>query len=98
MLAVDFLEFLRGSLRILLLVQIVQALIVELVRGLIDEGLVLGHELVPERAGAASAQGNRQQEQRATQPELTALARKFAVLKHYTVCRHRPLKPAASRA
>ena len=57
MLAIDFLEFLRRRLRILALVHQVQALIVELVRGLLDEGVVLGQKLVPQRAGAASAQG-----------------------------------------
>src|SRR6476659_9660249 len=47
MLAVDFLEFLRRRLRILPLIHQVQALVVELVRGLLDEGVVLGHKLVP---------------------------------------------------
>ena len=47
MLAVDFLEFLRGCLGVLALVHQVQALIVELVGGLIDEGVILGKELVP---------------------------------------------------
>src|SRR6201999_3041020 len=54
MLAVDLLEFLRRRLRIFLLIHQVQALIVELVRRLIDEGIVLGEELVPQRAGAAT--------------------------------------------
>src|SRR6266849_9100708 len=58
MLAVDFLEFLRRRLRILSLIHQIQALIVELVRGLLDEGVVLGQKLVPQRAGAASAQGD----------------------------------------
>ena len=69
MLAVDFLEFLRGRLRILPLVHQVQALIVELVRGLLDEGVVLGQELVPQRAGAASAQGDREHNQARGQPQ-----------------------------
>src|ERR1700694_3696122 len=55
MLAVDFLEFLRRRLRILPLIHQVQALIVELVGGLLDERIVLGHKLVPQRAGAAAA-------------------------------------------
>ena len=63
MLAIDFLEFLRGRLQIVLLVHQVQALIVELVRGLIDEGVVLGEKLVPERTGAASAQGDGENDQ-----------------------------------
>src|SRR5467141_364961 len=58
MLAVDFLEFLRRRLRILPLIHQEQALIVELVRGLLDEGIVLGQKLVPQRTGAASAQGD----------------------------------------
>src|SRR5882724_8993783 len=74
-LAVDFLEFLRCRLRILLLIHQVQALIVELVRGLIDEGVVLGHELVPERAGSAAAQGNRKHDQRRGQPKPTGASR-----------------------
>src|SRR5882672_37152 len=52
MLAIDFLEFLRGRLRILTLVHEVQALIIELVGRLLDEGIVLGEELVPQRSGA----------------------------------------------
>src|SRR6202165_4795853 len=74
MLAVDFLEFLRSRLCILPLIHQVQALIVELVRGLLDEGVVLGQELVPQRAGAATAQGDRKhkktrsQTQRPVQP------------------------------
>src|SRR4051812_2543488 len=63
MLAVDFLEFLRGRLGVLALVHQVQALVVELVRGLIDEGVVLGQELVPQRARAATAQGSRERNQ-----------------------------------
>ncbi len=47
MFAIDFLELLRGCLRIVPLVGEVQTLIVELVRRLIDEGVVLGEELVP---------------------------------------------------
>src|SRR5215210_1736067 len=62
-LAVDFLEFLRCGLRILSLIHQVQALVVELVRGLLDERVVLGQELVPQRAGAASAQCDREQSQ-----------------------------------
>ena len=68
MLAVDFLEFLRRRLRILLLIHQVQALVVELVRGLLDEGIVLGQKLVPHRTGAASAEGNREHKQAGGQP------------------------------
>src|ERR1700720_640466 len=57
MLAVDFLELLRGGLRIALLVHQEQALVVELFRGLFDESVVLGENLVPAFAdGTASAQ------------------------------------------
>ena len=69
MLAVDFLEFLRRRLVILALVHQVQALIVELVRGFLVEGVVLGGELVPERAGAAPAQGNGERNQARRQPQ-----------------------------
>src|SRR6476620_5178735 len=62
-LAVDFLEFLRRRLVILALVHQVQALIIELVRRFLVEGVVLGGELVPQRAGAASAQGDRERDQ-----------------------------------
>ena len=72
MLAVDFLEFLRRRLVILALVHQVQALIVELVRGFLVEGVVLGGELVPQRTGAASAQGNRQHDQARRQPQRPA--------------------------
>src|SRR5438552_3257543 len=72
MLAVDFLEFLRRRLRILPLIHQVQALIVELVRGLLDEGVVLGHKLVPQRAGAASAQGDCQHKKARGQTQLPA--------------------------
>ena len=69
MLAVDLLEFLGRRLVILALVHQVQALIVELVRGLLDEGVVLLRELVPERAGAAAAQGQREHDQAHSQPQ-----------------------------
>ena len=84
MLAVDFLELLRGRLRILALVHQVQALIVELVRGLLDEGVVLGQKLVPQRAGAASAQGDcqhkktRGQTQRPAKPMASDTSRYLA--------------------
>ena len=68
MLAVDFLEFLRRRLGILLLIHQVQALVVELVRGLLDEGIVLGQKLVPHRTGAASAEGKREHKQAGGQP------------------------------
>jgi hypothetical protein len=71
MLAVDFLEFLRRRLVILALVHQVQALIIELVRRLLVEGVVLGGELVPERAGAASAQGKGEHNQARRQPQRT---------------------------
>jgi hypothetical protein len=69
MLAVDFLEFLRGPFQILALVHQVQALIVELVRRFLVEGVVLRGELVPERAGAAAAQGNGERNQARRQPQ-----------------------------
>ena len=86
MLAVDFLEFLRRRLRILALVHQVQALIVELVRGLLDEGVVLGEELVPQRTGAASAQGDREHDQARRQPQLPASGRR-AILRGSSVIR-----------
>src|SRR5437667_2099277 len=67
--AVDILEFLRGRLVILALVHQVQALVVELVRGFLVEGVGLGGELVPERAGAAPAQGNGERNQARRQPQ-----------------------------
>src|SRR5712664_1000637 len=72
MLAIDFLEFLRRRLRILPLIHQVQALIVELVGGLLDEGVVLGEKLVPQRAGAASAERDCQNNQTRGQPQLPA--------------------------
>jgi hypothetical protein len=69
MLPVDFLEFLRRRLVILALVHQEQALIIELVRGFLVEGVVLGGELVPQRTGAAPAQGDRQRDQARRQPE-----------------------------
>src|SRR6185295_15296174 len=69
MLAVDFLEFLRGALQILALVHQIQALIIELVGRFLDEGVVLGGELIPQRAGAASAQGNGEQNQARRKPQ-----------------------------
>src|SRR5712671_6857482 len=72
MLAIDFLEFLRRRLRILPLVHQVQALIVELVGGLLDEGVVLGEKLVPQRTGAASAERDCQNNQTRGQPQLPA--------------------------
>src|ERR1700730_1332916 len=72
MLAVDFLELLRRRLRILSLIHQVQALIVELVRRLIDEGVILGEKLVPQRAGAASAERDCQNNKSRGQPQLPA--------------------------
>jgi hypothetical protein len=69
MLAVDFLELLDRALGILLLVHHVQALIIELVGRLIDEGVVLGQELVPQSAGAATAQRQCEHNQRGSQPD-----------------------------
>src|SRR5258705_11710813 len=69
MLTVDFLEFLRRRLVILALVHQIQALIVELVRRVLVEGVVLGGKLVPQRAGAAPAQGNGEQNQARRQPQ-----------------------------
>ena len=91
MLTVDFLKFLRCRLRILGVVHEVQALIVELVGGLLDKGVVLRHELVPERASAASAQGDRQQTQTAGQTQLPAepgVGRCLALFERHTLCRH----------
>ena len=69
MFAVDLLEFLRRRLHVLLLIEIVQTLIVELVRGLIDEGLLLAEKLIPQRTGAAAAQGNGKHDQRGSQSD-----------------------------
>lgn len=69
MLAVDFLELLRRRLDVLALVHQVQALIVELVRGLLDEGVVLPGELVPEVAGAAAGERQRKQRNGGRQPQ-----------------------------
>src|SRR5215472_4581348 len=88
MLTVDFLEFLAGRLVILALVHQVQALIVELVRGLIDEGVVLLGELVPQRAGAATAQGNGERNQRRRQPEPLGVSRNPASCARYPLYRH----------
>src|ERR1700676_3360115 len=70
MLPVDFLEFLRGRLRIMLVVHQEQALIIEFVRWLFDEGVVFRHKLFPERAGAAPAQGDGEPNQARGQPQL----------------------------
>src|SRR5713226_3105619 len=72
MLTVDFLEFLRRRLRIIPLIHQEQALVVELVRRLLDESVVLGQKLVPQRAGAASAQGDCEHSQTRRQPQLPA--------------------------
>src|SRR3979409_108490 len=94
MLAVDFLEFLRRRLRILPLIHQEQALIVELVRRLLDEGVVLGQKLVPQRAGAASAQGDGEQKQTRGQAQLPAQpvaasgSRYLAQFERHTLCRH----------
>ncbi|MBA7713234.1 hypothetical protein ES703_122234 [subsurface metagenome] len=69
MLAVDFLELLGGRLGVLALVHQVQALIVELVRGLLDEGVVLLGELVPEFAGAAASERKREQHDGSGEPQ-----------------------------
>ena len=83
MLAVDFLEFLRRRLRILALVHQVQALIVELVRGFFDEGVVLGGELVPQRAGAASAQGDGQHHQTDGEAQLPPAAHEVRTSRYF---------------
>src|SRR5216684_7236646 len=91
MLAVDFLEFLRCALRILLLIHQVQALIIELVSGFLDEGIILGHELVPQRAGAAAAKGERENNETGGEPQLPAEAgaiRYLAQFERHTLCRH----------
>jgi hypothetical protein len=75
----------------MLLIHQVQALIIELVRRYLDEGVVLGEELVPQRAGAASALGVGDPDQRRGQPQLPAqpgAGRCAAVLKRHTLCRH----------
>src|SRR3954468_6501825 len=91
MLAIDLLEFLRGAFRILSLVHHVQALIVELVRGLLDKGVVLGQELVPQRAGAASAQRHRNYAQPRDNAQLPAEAgckRSVAKVERRRLCGH----------
>src|SRR5258707_4468978 len=94
MLAVDFLEFLRRRLRILPFIHQEQALIVELVRGLLDEGVVLGQKLVPQRTGAASAQRDCEHSQSRSQPQLPAGpvpaggSRYLASFARHTLCRH----------
>ena len=60
---------------VLLLVHQIQALVVELVRGLVGERLVLREELVPQRAGAAAAQGKREHHQACRQPKLPGAGR-----------------------
>src|SRR6516225_2426986 len=90
MLAVDLFEFLRGCLVILALVHQVQALIVELVRGLIDERVVLGQKLVPERAGAAAAQRDRKRDQCDGEPKPPALSRDAASFARCMPYRHVP--------
>ncbi len=90
MLTIDFLEFLRGGLRILGLVHEVQALIVELVGGLLDEGVVLGAELVPDRAGAAATQRHGQHDEARRQPHMAAEAGEQGVtgFERNALCRH----------
>ncbi len=94
MLAVDFLEFLRCGLRILPLNHQVQALIIELVGGFLDKGIVLGHELVPQRAGAAAAKGERENNETGGEPQLPAdpaeagAIRYLAQFERHTLCRH----------
>src|SRR5205807_1149913 len=96
MLAVDLLEFLRGRLVVLALVHQEQALIVELVRGLIDEGVVFLGELVPKCAGAAAAKGNGERDQRRSQAQPRCVGRDPASCARYTLYRHDLKKPDAS--
>ncbi len=71
MLPVHFLEALGGGDRLLLLIQEVEALVVELVRRLIDRGLFLAEDLVPGAAHrAARAERHGQHQQRRAEPKL----------------------------
>src|SRR5665213_3636042 len=81
-LTVDFLEFLRRRLRVVPFVHQVQALIVELVGRFIDEGVVLGEKLVPDRAGAAPAERDREHDQARGQPKLPAEAAKASASRY----------------
>src|ERR1041385_7387153 len=90
MLAVDFLEFLRRRFRVLAVVHQIQALIVELVRRLLLEGVVLRHELVPQRAGAAAAERQAEHGDAAKHPKppCERQGSKIAQFKRHTLCRH----------
>ncbi len=72
MLAVDFLELLRRRFRVAVVVHQEQALVVELVGGLLVEGIVLGEKLVPQRPGAAAGQRRRQHDEAHHQPQPAA--------------------------
>src|SRR6476646_5396431 len=98
MLAVDLFELLVRRLHVLLLVHEVQALIVDLVGGLLDEGVVLGDELVPKRAGAAAGQRQREREEGDNLKQPTGSRRDFSrqylsredlkISARHTLCRH----------
>src|SRR3954454_18578908 len=93
MLAVDLFELLVRRLHVLLLVHEVQALIVDLVCGLLDEGVVLGGELVPKRAGAAAGQRQREHEEgdnlkQPTGSRRDSSRRDLKVSARHTLCRH----------
>jgi hypothetical protein len=88
MLAIDFLELLGRRLGILALVHQIQALIVELVRGLFLEGVVLGTELVENIAGAASAKRQREHGKAGSQPHVPSQPGCLAQFERHTLCRH----------
>ncbi|MHC2802477.1 hypothetical protein ACVMII_002223 [Bradyrhizobium diazoefficiens] len=88
MLAVDLFELLVRRLHVLLLVHEVQALIVDLVGGLLDEGVVLGGELVPERAGAAAGQRQREHDEGDGLKPPARARRDRKISARHTLCRH----------
>ena len=90
MLAIDFLELLGRRLRVLALVHQIQALIIELVRGLFLEGVVLGGELVqneplPHPPSEIASSKARSQPNVPSEPVEAG----FAQFERHTLCRHK---------
>ena len=88
MLAIDLFELLGRRLHVLLLVHEVQALIVDLVSGLLDEGVVLGGELVPQRAGATAGERQREQNEGGGLKQSTGSPPDREISARHTLCRH----------
>ena len=75
MLAVHFLELLRAALRVALLVRQEQAFVVELFGGLLDEGVVLLGDLVPDLGGRAARAQHRARPRQGQRPRAAVRAR-----------------------